>query len=48
MVKDPLKTGFEPAYVLAYSWFMCDTFISEIPKIKIRYSKKLNVTSPEI
>ena len=43
MVKDAIKTGFEPAYVLADSWFMCDTFISEIQKIKIRYAKKLHV-----
>ena len=43
MVKDAIKTGFEPAYVLADSWFMCDSFISEIQKIKIRYAKKLHV-----
>ena len=29
-VKDSIKTGFEPPYVLADSWFMCDTFVSEI------------------
>jgi hypothetical protein len=44
MVKNAIKTGFEPAYVPADSWFMCDTFMSEIPKIKIRYSKKLHLT----
>ena len=44
MVKDAIKTGFEPAYVLADSWFICDTFISEIQKIKIRYAKKLHIT----
>ncbi len=44
MVKDAIKTGFEPAYVLADSWFMCDTFVSEIQKIKIRYAKKLHVS----
>ena len=43
MVKDAIKTGFEPAYVLADSWFMCETFVSEIQKIKIRYAKKLHV-----
>ncbi len=43
MVKDAIKTGFEPAYVLADSWFICDTFASEIKKIKIRYAKKLLV-----
>jgi hypothetical protein len=43
MVKDTIKTGFEPAYVLADSWFMSDTFVSEIQKIKIRYEKKLHV-----
>jgi hypothetical protein len=43
MVKDTIKTGFEPAYVLAYSWFMSDIFVSEIQKIKIRYAKKLHV-----
>jgi hypothetical protein len=40
MVNDAIKTGFEPAYVLADSWFMCVTFVSEIQKIKIRYAKK--------
>ncbi len=44
MVKDAIKTGFEPAYVLADSWFMCDTFVPEIQKIKIRYAKKLHVS----
>ena len=39
MVKDAIKTNFEPVYVLAESWFMCDTFVSEIQKIKIRYAK---------
>jgi hypothetical protein len=43
MVKDAIKTGFEPAYVLADSWFICDTFVSEIQKIKIRYTKKLHL-----
>ena len=39
----PSKGVFEPAYVLADSWFMCDTFVSEIQKIKIKYTKKLHV-----
>jgi hypothetical protein len=43
IIKDAFKTGFEPAYVLADSWFMCDTFVSEIQKIKIRYAKKLHI-----
>ncbi len=43
MVKDAIKTGFEPAYVVADSWFICDTFMSEIQKIKIRYAKKLHI-----
>jgi hypothetical protein len=43
MIKDTIKTGFEPAYVLADSWFMSDTFVFEIQKIKIRYAKKLHV-----
>ena len=43
MVKDAIKTGFEPAYVLTDSWFMCDTFVYEIQKIKIKYVKKLHV-----
>jgi len=43
LVKYAIKTGFEPAYVLADSWSMCDTFVSEIQKIKIRYAKKLRV-----
>jgi hypothetical protein len=43
MVKDTIKTGFKPDYVLTDSWFMCDTFVSEIQKIKIRYEKKLHV-----
>ncbi len=40
MVKDAFKTGFEPAYVLADSWFICDTFMAEIQRIKIKYEKK--------
>jgi len=43
MVKDAIKTGFEPAYILADSWFMRNNFVSEIKKIKIRYAKKLHV-----
>ena len=43
MVKDAIKTGFEPTYVLSDSWFMCDTFMSEIQRLKIRYVKKLLV-----
>ena len=43
MVKDAIKTEFHPAYVLADSWFMSDTFITEIQKIKIRHAKKLHV-----
>jgi hypothetical protein len=43
MVKDTIKTGFEPAYALADSLFMCESFVSEIKKIKIRYAKKLYV-----
>jgi hypothetical protein len=43
MVKDTIKTGFEPDYVLADSWFMCDTFVSEIQKIKMIYPRKLHV-----
>jgi len=43
MVKDAIKTAFEPAYVLADSWFICDTFVSERQNIKIRYAKKLHV-----
>jgi hypothetical protein len=39
----PSKRVFETAYVLVDSWFMCDTFVSEIHKIKIRYTKKLHV-----
>ena len=42
MVKDAIKTEFEPAYLLADSWFMCDNFVSEIQKIKISYAKKLH------
>jgi len=38
-----VKTGFEPAYVFADFWFICDTFVSEIQKVKIRYAKKLHV-----
>ncbi len=45
MVKDAIKTGFEPAYLLADTWFMCDTLLFEIQKIKIRYAKKLHVIS---
>ena len=43
MIKDAIKTSFEPAYVLIDSWFMCDTFVSKIQKIKIRYAKKLHI-----
>ena len=43
MVNDAIKTGFEPSYVFADSWFMCNTFITKIHKIKIRYAKKLHV-----
>jgi Transposase DDE domain len=43
MVKNAIKAGFEPVYVLADTWFMCDTFIVEIQKIKIGYAKKLHV-----
>jgi hypothetical protein len=43
MVRDTMKTGFEPAYVIAHAWFMCYTFLSEIQKVKIRYAKKLHV-----
>ena len=42
MVKDAIKTGFEPDYSLADSWFVCDIFVSEIQKIKISYVKKLH------
>jgi len=44
MVKDAIKTRFKPAYVLTDSWLMCDTFVYEIQKIKIKYVKKLHVT----
>ena len=30
MVKDAIKTGFELAYVIADSLYMCDNFVSEI------------------
>jgi Transposase DDE domain len=43
LVKKAIKASFEPVYVLADTWFMCDTFISEIQKIKIKYAKKLHV-----
>lgn len=43
MVKDAIKMDFEPAYVLADSWFMCNNCVSEIKNIKIRYAKKLHV-----
>ena len=33
------------AYLLADTWFMCDTLLFEIQKIKIRYAKKLHVIS---
>ena len=33
MVKNDIKTGFEPVYVLADSWFMRYTFVSKIQKI---------------
>jgi hypothetical protein len=36
------KLDFKLAYVINESWFICDTFLTEIQKIKIRYAKKLN------
>jgi len=38
-----IKASFEPVYVLADSWFICDNFIAEIQKIKIKYAKSLHV-----
>jgi hypothetical protein len=37
MVKDVIKTGFELANVLPDLFVMCDSFKSELQKIKIRY-----------
>jgi hypothetical protein len=36
LVKMAIKASFEPVYVLADSWFICDNFIAEIQKIKIK------------
>lgn len=38
MVKDAIKTGFEPAYVLTDSWFMCDTLAPKIQENKTKYT----------
>ena len=43
MIKNAIKAGFEPAYILADTWFICDTLITEIQKITIKYAKKLHV-----
>lgn len=43
LVKMAIKASFEPVYVLADSWFICDNFIAEIQKIKIKYAKSLHV-----
>jgi hypothetical protein len=43
MVKYTIKSGLKPVYLQADSWFLCDTFMTEIQKIKIRYIKKLHL-----
>jgi hypothetical protein len=34
MVKDAIKTGFEPAYVLADSWFIYDTLYLKYRRLR--------------
>lgn len=43
MVKNALKSGIQPNYVLADSWFMCEDFITSIQQIKTKYTKILHV-----
>jgi len=43
MLKNAIKTGFEPAYVLADSWFMWETSFSKIQNNKLRFLIKLYV-----
>jgi Transposase DDE domain len=43
MIKNAIKNSFEPLYVLGDSWFINETFITEIEKIKVKYAKKLFV-----
>lgn len=43
MIKNAIKSSFQPLYVLADSWFMSEHFIDEIEKIKVKYVKKLFV-----
>jgi len=43
MVKNAIKNTFEPIYVLADSWFICEKFIKEIQDIRVKHVKKLHV-----
>ena len=43
MIKNAIKSSFQPLYVLADSWFMTENFIDQIEKIKVKYVKKLYV-----
>ncbi len=43
MVNTAIKKGFEPAYILADSWFISFDFIEGIQNIKVKFTKKLHV-----
>lgn len=43
MVKNAIKNGIKPVYVLADSWFICEEFISKISSIKVKYAKNIHV-----
>lgn len=43
MVKRAIKTGIDPVYVLADSWFISEGFIRQVQGIRIRYAKKLHI-----
>lgn len=44
MVIQRVKDDIETAFVLADSWFRCDTFMSDIHEIQIRYAEKIHVS----
>lgn len=43
MIREAVRKGFTPEYVLADSWFISERFIAEVQKIRTKYVKKLNV-----
>lgn len=43
MIKSAVSKGFDADYVLADSWYICDTFLCQIQNISSRFKKKLHV-----